>query len=179
MPVSSLSPLTLVLGGQRSGKSAVAERLADEFAAVVYVATCRAVSDDADMAARIASHQGRRPGHWTTVEAPLDLAGALLAANGPADKGAHAVLVDSIGMWVANLIEAGTDVDGAVNAVLEVFSEMRAPVIMVSEETGLGIIPDNALARGFIDALGTVNQKIAARADQVLFVAAGQILTMK
>lgn len=179
MTTSSLPALTLILGGQRSGKSAVAERLVGDADRVVYIATCRRVADDADMAARIEAHQARRPGHWTVVEEPLDLAGTLLAANGPKGAGGHAVLVDSIGMWAVNLLAAGDDVSAATDAVVATFSEMTAPVVMVAEEVGLGVIPDNAAARAFVDAMGMINQRLADAAAHVALVVAGQELTIK
>ena len=175
MPVSAPLPsLTLVLGGQRSGKSAFAEGLIGPDRGAVYLATCRIEASDAAMAARIRDHQNRR-GDWATVEEPVHLPAALLAANAP-DR---PVLVDSLGMWVTNLLLDGCDIETETTALISAFGEMQAPVVMVSEETGLGVIPVNDLAARFVDALGTLNQQVARMADRVVLVTAGIGQTIK
>ena len=162
--------LTLVLGGARSGKSRQAEALV---AAAPppwrYIATAQAWDDE--MRARIAEHQARRAGGWQTVEAPLDLAAAL-AAPGPA-------LVDCLTLWLTNLMLGSHDIEAAT-AALEVALDARAgPTVLVGNEVGLGIVPDNALARAFRDEAGRLHQRLAARADAVLFMVAGLPMRVK
>ncbi len=164
---------TLVLGGARSGKSAHAEALIATAAAreAVYVAT--GAAGDAEMAARIAAHRTRRGALWTTIEAPIDLAGAL------AEAGARPALVDCLTLWVSNLMHEGRDVAAAGEALCSALAQARAPVVLVSNEVGLGIVPDNALARAFRDEAGRLNQRVAACCARVVFVAAGLPLTLK
>lgn len=163
----STTPLTLVLGGQRSGKSAYAETLFP--AGGVYLATGHAT--DPDMAERIAAHQERRGEGWVTVEEPVDLPHALArAAKLYGDK---PVLLDSLGMWTANMLHAGKAPVMEAEIVAEALSVHPAPVVVVSEEVGLGVIPLNEVARSFVDAHGLVNQITAARADRVVLVTAG------
>lgn len=157
--------VTLVLGGQRSGKSAYAEGLLDAAAAKLYIATAEA--GDAEMAARIAAHRARRGAGWETLEAPLDVAAALERAAG------RAVLVDCLSLWAANLMEAGRDAEAEAEILAHALSGAHVPVVLVSSEVGLGIIPDNALARAYADRLGTLNQRIARAADRVVLVTAG------
>jgi len=164
---NTLPPLTLVIGGQRSGKSAYAESLMKHGG--VYLATGHA-SDD-EMAIRISAHQERRGEGWVTVEERVDLVKALDRAKKLyADK---PVLIDSLGMWVSNMLHEGRapviDAEDMAAAMLT----HPAPVIAVSEEVGLGVIPMNAVARSFVDALGIVNQITAARANRVVHVTAG------
>ena len=170
----ALPRLTLVLGGARSGKSQFAERLVESQAgACIYVATAEA--RDTEMAQRIADHRARRGDRWRTVEAPLDLIAAL-RDNAAADR---AVLVDCLTLWLANLIDAGRDVDAETAALTEALPALAGPVVMVANEVGLGIVPDNALARAFRDAAGRLNQAIAAAAQSVVFIAAGLPLHLK
>ena len=170
MPAS----VTLVLGGARSGKSRYAERLVEgQGAGPVYIATGEA--GDAEMAERIARHRARRGRHWRTVEAPLDLAAALADTVAP-DRG---VLVDCLTLWLANLIEAGRDMEADVAQLLAALPALDGPVVFVANEVGLGIVPDNALARAFRDHAGLLNQEIAATADRVVLVAAGLPLVLK
>ena len=158
--------LTLVLGGARSGKSAVAERLATTLPPpVTYIATGE-VTDD-DMAARIAAHQARRPDAWATREAGADLAGALIAVDG-------AALVDSLGTWVA----AHDDLAIDLHALLEALKRRAASTVIVSEEVGLGVHPSSEAGRRFRDVLGEVNTAVAAVADDVLLVVAGRVLAL-
>ena len=169
-----LPPLTLVLGGMRSGKSRHAESLvaaAGDLA--LYIATAEA--RDAEMADRIRHHQGRRGPAWTTVEAPLDLAGTLRRQGATG----HPILVACLTLWLSNLMEAGRDPEVETGTLLAALREVTAPVVMVSNEVGLGIVPVGELARRFADAAGRLNQAVAARADRVIFVAAGLPLTLK
>ncbi len=168
---AALPPVTLILGGARSGKSRQAEQLVAAAGTGLYVATAEA--GDAEMAARIAQHRARRGAGWTTVEAPLDLAGCLA---GPLD--ADAVLVDCLTLWLSNLMAAARDVTRETERLLGALPAAR-PVVFVSNEVGLGIVPENALARAFRDHAGRLHQQLAARADRVLLMVAGLPLTVK
>ena len=163
--------LTLVLGGARSGKSRLAEALlAAHPPPWLYLATAQAF--DAEMRARIATHVARRPPGWTTIETPHDLPAALDAyPRAP-------VLVDCLTLWLSNLLLLGRDLDAASGDLLRALAR-PAPTVLVSNEVGLGIVPDNALARAFRDAAGLLNQRVAAQADHVALVAAGLPLWLK
>lgn len=164
--------LTLVLGGARSGKSRHAEALITELPGPwVYVATAEA--QDAEMAARIAAHRAARGDGWRTMEAPLDLPGALAGAGGAP------VLVDCLTLWLTNLLLAGRDVAAARAALLGALAARSAATVLVSNEVGLGIVPESALARVFRDEAGRLHQALAARADRVLFMVAGLAMTVK
>ena len=163
----ALAPVTLVLGGARSGKSRFAENLvARSGLRPVLIATAEA--GDAEMAARIAAHRARRGPGWTAVEEPLELAGALAAV-----AAGQAALVDCLTLWLANLMAAGRDVDAARRGLAAALPGLAAPAVLVSNEVGQGIVPDNALARRFRDAAGLLHQDVAAAADRVWFVVAG------
>jgi adenosylcobinamide kinase/adenosylcobinamide-phosphate guanylyltransferase len=165
--------LTLVLGGARSGKSRHAEALVMQMASPwLYVATAQSLDDE--MATRIATHRARRGTDWRTIEAPRDLAGAITAA--PAGS---AVLVDCLTLWLSNLMLADADIDAESNRLDAALARAKVPVVLVSNEVGLGIVPDNALARRFRDAQGVLNQRIAARADRVVLMVAGLPLVVK
>ena len=165
---------TLVVGGQRSGKSRYAERLvAASGYAPVYLAV--ATAGDDEMAARIAEHRDYRGDHWRTVEEPLEIA-AVLARESRADT---VVLVECLTLWLSNLIGAARDIDAATDGLIDALERAAGPVVLVSNEVGGGIIPDNALARRYADALGLLNQRVAAVATQVVLVAAGQPLLIK
>ena len=163
---------TLVLGGARSGKSAHAEALL-EGGSALYIATGQAL--DGEMAERIDHHRRRRGPHWSTLEEPVELAQALDNVLRP-DR---PVLVDCLTLWISNLMHAGRDVDRAVDALCEVLVRPNGPVVLVSNEVGLGLVPDNALAREFRDHQGRVNQRVAAICRKVVFVAAGLPLVLK
>lgn len=160
--------ITLILGGARSGKSAYAESLMPEGG--LYIATAEIL--DAEMQARIDQHKTRRGQNWTTLEAPIDLAEALSSSDRPA-------LVDCLTLWASNLLLAERDAPLDVDKVIAALQSRAADTILVSNEVGLGIVPDNALARRFRDQAGIVNQKIAAAADRVVFVACGLPLVLK
>jgi adenosyl cobinamide kinase/adenosyl cobinamide phosphate guanylyltransferase len=162
--------ITLVLGGTRSGKSAVAEAIAGRAidGTVTYVATGTAAPGDEDMAARIAAHRRRRPPTWTTVEAGADLAGALAA------RPAGTVLVDALGTWVAAHDHLDPDIDG-LRAALRT---RTGDTILVSDEVGLGVHPSTEIGRRFRDVVGAVNLAVADAADDVLFVVAGRVLPL-
>ena len=138
----------------------------------LYLATAQAFDDE--MAERIALHQGRRGGDWRTVEAPHDLSEAL---NATADG--TPVLVDCLTLWLSNRMLAEADVEGECAGLAEVLSRPRGPWVVVSNEVGLGIVPDNALARRFRDEAGRLNQRVAAAADAVFFMVAGLPMKVK
>jgi adenosyl cobinamide kinase/adenosyl cobinamide phosphate guanylyltransferase len=158
---------TLILGGARSGKSLVAERLASRATGpVTYVATVR-VGDDADLAARVDEHRRRRPGEWTTLECGDDLATVLASTPGT-------MLVDSLGPWLADLMDQGD----LVGALCEAIAARQGDTIIVSDEVGLSVHPETHLGRKFRDALGTLNQRVAQVSDDVLLVVAGRVITL-
>ena len=165
--------LGLVLGGARSGKSGFAERLVRAAGLQkTYIATAQALDDE--MKARIASHRRDRGQDWTTVEVSTDLAGAL--AQVPQDT---VVLVDCLTLWLSNLMLAGADMDMEEDRLLDVLSRRQAPVVCVSNELGMGLVPDTALGREFRDAQGRLNRRIAAQADLAVFVVAGLPLVLR
>ncbi|MCO6049805.1 bifunctional adenosylcobinamide kinase/adenosylcobinamide-phosphate guanylyltransferase [Mesorhizobium sp. RP14(2022)] len=165
--------LTLVLGGARSGKSTHAEGLIAAFPPPwTYIAT--AESFDGEMDERIRLHQERRDERWQTVDAPLDLAGALRSA-----PDGQPVLVDCLTLWLSNHLLAEHDLDAVSVELADVLRLPRGPWIVVSNEVGLGIVPDNALARRFRDAAGRLNQRVAAIADHAIFIAAGLPIRLK
>ena len=162
----------LVLGGARSGKSRHAEGLADGIAGDrLYIATAQ--SGDAEMAARIAAHRQRRGDHWTTLEAPIALAEALMGADAPF------VLIDCVTLWISNLLLADIDIAPRVEALAEALRARQGTVAVVSNEVGLGIVPDNALARRFRDEAGLANQRLAQACDEVVLLTAGLPLKLK
>jgi adenosyl cobinamide kinase/adenosyl cobinamide phosphate guanylyltransferase len=167
--------LTLLLGGARSGKSALAARLAGRWAGPVTVlATGQA--GDAEMAERIRRHRAERPGHWTTVEEPLELEAALAAVPEDAFVG-----LDCLTLWVANVLGAGLD-DGRVQeqarSAAAAAADRAAPTVAVSNEVGAGIVPADALSRRYRDLLGQVNTVWADAADQALLLVAGRALPL-
>ncbi len=169
-----MTNITFILGGARSGKSRHGEALITALPPPWhYIATAEAL--DAEMTTRIAQHQTRRGPGWSTTEAPLDLAPALLDA----EQAARPVLVDCLTLWLSNLMAAGRDIDQESTALCQTLAAMTVPVVLISNEVGLGIVPDNALARRFRDSAGWLNQTIAATADKVIFVAAGLPLSLK
>lgn len=163
----------LITGGARSGKSTRAEARAKAFPGrPVYVATAEAL--DTEMEARIATHRARRGTDWLEREVPLDLVPALVATDGGGAR-----LVDCLTLWLSNLMHANRDWESDVNALVDALRRLQSPVVLVSNEVGLGIVPDNALARSFRDAAGIMNQAIAAAADEVEFVIAGLPMKLK
>jgi adenosylcobinamide kinase / adenosylcobinamide-phosphate guanylyltransferase len=169
---SGSARLTLVLGGARSGKSRYAESLVTAIPGPwIYVATAEA--RDAEMAERIAAHQARRGAGWRTLETPRDIVGALTA------HGTTPLLVDCLTLWLANALLASADVDAEIERLEAALEQGSAPLVLVANEVGFGIVPDNALGRRFRDLQGLLNQRIAARADRVVLVVAGLPLTIK
>jgi adenosylcobinamide kinase/adenosylcobinamide-phosphate guanylyltransferase len=171
--LAPLPPLTLVLGGARSGKSRHAEALIAARGPGLYLATAEA--GDAEMTERIAEHRARRGAGWTTVEEPLELA-ATLARHAAADR---PILVDCLTLWLSNVMLAGRDLDAATGGLIAALPALAGPVVFVSNEVGLGIVPENALARRFRDAAGRLNQAVGAACQQVMLVAAGLPLVLK
>jgi adenosylcobinamide kinase/adenosylcobinamide-phosphate guanylyltransferase len=173
VPQSILPQLTLVLGGARSGKSRYAESLVAALPPPwIFVATAEA--GDAEMAERIAVHRARRGEDWQTIEAPHDLAAALV------DIDPHApVLVDCLTLWLSNRMLAGAGVEEETTRLESALASRRGPVILVSNEVGFGIVPDNALARRFRDLQGHLNQRMAARAGRVVLMVAGLPIMVK
>lgn len=164
----------LILGGARSGKSTLAEARAEAAEGeVVYIATAEAADDE--MAARIEAHRARRPDTWRTVEAPQALTAALLEATAPG----RLVIVDCLTLWLSNRLGADADIAGDQAALLAVLKDVPGEVVLVSNEVGQGIVPDNAMARTFRDAAGRLNQSVAAACERVTYVIAGQPLTLK
>ena len=164
----------LALGGARSGKSAAAERLARATGAErVYVAT--AESGDAEMARRIARHRAERGAGWETVEAPRDLIGALRAVDGAG----RVILVDCLTLWLSNRMLDGADPEADSGALCAALGAMRARTVCVSNEVGMGLVPETPLGRAFRDAQGRLNQRVAATCDLVVFMAAGLPLVLK
>lgn len=164
----------LVLGGARSGKSRYAQQWIERNAGrLAYIATAEA--HDHEMAERIARHQEERGTRWQTFEAPFDLPRAIEAA-----RSTHAaILVDCLTLWVSNLLLAERDIESEVGRLAIALTNCDIPIALVSNEVGLGIVPDNALARRFRDEAGWLNQKLAALAHGVVFVAAGLPLRLK
>jgi adenosylcobinamide kinase/adenosylcobinamide-phosphate guanylyltransferase len=157
----------LITGGARSGKSAFAERLAlRPTGRAIYVAT--AEPRDAEMVARIASHRARRGAAWSDIHAPRDLATALHDSDGDAPR-----LVDCLTLWLSNLMEDGADWHAAGEELAALLPEQSSPVILVTNEVGGGIVPENRLARDFRDAAGWLNQTVAQAADAVWLCVAG------
>ena len=170
----ALARTTLVLGGARSGKSAYAEGL---IVAAGPVATYLATAEpgDGEMAARIAHHRARRGPGWVTVEEPLDLLGTLERVARP-DR---PVLVDCLTLWLSNLMFAERDVEAETARLAQGLGALVGPVVLVSNEVGQGIVPDNALARAFRDHAGRLHQAVAAAAARVVFVTAGLPMVLK
>lgn len=169
--MSELPRLTLVLGGARSGKSHYAEELLMRAPpSWTYVATAEAFDDE--MRDRIAPHRARRDERWQTLDAPLALAATIPTLERPS-------LIDCLTLWLSNTMLAGRDVEAETGALLAALAEAPAPLIAVSNEVGLGLVPETPLGRAFRDAQGRLNQKVAAAADRVVFMAAGLPLILK
>ncbi len=167
---------TLILGGARSGKSRLAERMAHEIGlAVTYIATAQA--HDAEMAARIAEHRARRPAHWRSIEEPISLADALREHAAPE----RCLLVDCLTLWLTNLlVHSDAAIFGRERAaLLAALPELPGTIIMVSNETGMGIVPLGELTRRYSDEAGWLHQELAAQCDNVLLTVAGLPLTLK
>lgn len=164
--------IELILGGARSGKSGyAAQRATASGLPVTFIATAQACDDE--MASRIARHRAERPRDWRTVETPLELTAALRA------EAAHdrCLLVDCLTLWLSNMLLAGREDE--IEALITTLPDLPGRLILVSNEVGFGIVPENALARRFRDEQGRLNQKIAALAERVTLVVAGLALELK
>ncbi|MEQ1710058.1 MAG: bifunctional adenosylcobinamide kinase/adenosylcobinamide-phosphate guanylyltransferase [Hyphomicrobium sp.] len=165
--------IILITGGARSGKSQRAELRALSFPGrPIYIATAEAL--DAEMDERIRHHRARRGGDWDLRETPLELMAALNETDGQGPR-----LVDCLTLWLSNVMHATRDWQEEASRLAAALARQRSPVVLVTNEVGLGIVPDNALARAFRDAAGFVNQSIAEAADEVEFVVAGLPLRVK
>ena len=174
MDPSALPHLTLILGGARSGKSRHAESLVTALPPPWhYIATAQAYDDE--MRERIALHRARRGEGWVTHQAPLELSESL----GSLAHGTAPILVDCLTLWLTNVMLAERDIEGAAASLEAVLGGIEGAVVLVANEVGLGIVPDNALARGFRDEAGRLHQRLAARADRVLFMVAGLPMVVK
>jgi adenosylcobinamide kinase/adenosylcobinamide-phosphate guanylyltransferase len=165
--------LTFILGGARSGKSAHAERLIEKLPAPwLYIATAQAFDDE--MRDRIRQHRERRGEGWQTLDVPLDLAQALDRV-----PDGQPLLLDCLTLWLSNHMLADADCETKSAELADALSRPRGPWFVVSNEVGLGIVPDNALSRRFRDEAGRLNQRVAAAANRVLFMAAGLPIQVK
>lgn len=167
----------LVTGGARSGKSRIAEARVLQMAQAagtpaIYIATAEAW--DEEMRTRIAEHQARRGADWVTHSEPLDLLGALAATDGQGPR-----LVDCLTLWLTNLMLNDHDWRAAGQALVAALPAQRSPVVFVSNEVGMGIVPENALARAFRDAAGSLNQWVAAEVEEVIFAVSGLPMKVK
>jgi adenosylcobinamide kinase/adenosylcobinamide-phosphate guanylyltransferase len=169
--------VTLVLGGVRSGKSRFAQEYANRFSRVVFVATAK--PSDAEMLSKIRRHQRERPKHWQTLEEPLELARVVAEQAAKFDV----MLVDCLTIFVANLLEAEetdpTSVELRIERFLEALGAAPASVVLVSNEVGSGVVPAYAAGRRFRDALGELNQRVAALADNAVLMVSGLPLALK
>ena len=165
--------IILITGGARSGKSTRAEERVRAFAGrPVYIATAEAL--DGEMRERIAKHRARRGNEWLERETPLELIAALLETDGGGAR-----LVECLTLWLSNLMHAERNWEKEAKLLVEALSRQNSPVVLVTNEVGLGIVPDNALARRFRDAAGILNQMVALAADEVEFVVAGLPMRVK
>lgn len=168
-----MSKTILITGGARSGKSAIAERQVLSLGPrAVYIATAEV--RDSEMADRVAAHRARRGPEWTTLSAPLDLCAALRDSDGRGPR-----LVDCLTLWLTNLMLGDHDWRAAGDELAALLPQQTDPVVLVTNEVGAGIVPENALARQFRDAAGLLNQQIAAVADDVYLAVAGLPMKVK
>jgi adenosylcobinamide kinase/adenosylcobinamide-phosphate guanylyltransferase len=163
-----------VLGGARSGKSRYAQSRAESVdGSAIFVATAEAYDDE--MHDRIARHQADRDHRWRTVDAPIDLPATIRSLSAPA----HILLVDCLTLWLSNLLLTDADIAAAGAQLIQSITGFEGHLILVANEVGLGIVPDNALARRFRDEAGRLNQSVAAIADEVMLITAGLPLRLK
>ncbi|MEO1641021.1 MAG: bifunctional adenosylcobinamide kinase/adenosylcobinamide-phosphate guanylyltransferase [Pseudomonadota bacterium] len=169
----ALPSLSLVIGGAASGKSDFAESLVLKAGQVpLYIATAQVF--DAEMAAKVDAHKEARGEGWVTIEAPIDVAGALQMA-----ESGQPVLIDCATLWLTNLILGEHDVETATDGLIMAVRAHGGPVVIVTNEVGYGIVPENALSRRFRTSQGQLNQRLAAEADLVVTVIAGLPLALK
>ena len=171
--MGATAPVTLVLGGARSGKSRYAESLvAGAPPPWIYIATAEAFDDE--ISQRIAEHKARRDRRWQTVEAPRNIVDALVDVPPSAS-----ILVDCVTLWLSNLLLAEVDIEQEMKRLDAALAQSRRATVLVANEVGCGIVPDNALARRFLDLQGRLNQQLAVRADRVVLMVAGLPLFVK
>lgn len=168
--------LTVLLGGARSGKSSLAVRIGERHNGdVVYIATSPHIPGDADLDGRIAAHRAERPPRWRTIEEQLDLAGAM------SDCGDALIIVDCLTLWLNNMIHHGADesaVAAASAASIQAVSARPADTVVITNEVGLGIVPDNDVGRRYRDALGRLNQQWVAASDRAYLMVAGRAIAL-
>ena len=165
-----MATITLVTGGARSGKSTIAERIVEGHSGTpIYIATAQARDDE--MTSRIEQHKRRRPPGWRTIETVTDLAGALCESDGEGPR-----LVDCLTLWLSNLLTEDIEPEEQVRQMLDVLRQQSSPVVLVKNDVGFGIVPDNELARRFLDHVGLLNLHVAYIASDVIRVVAGQPL---
>ncbi|GGB98091.1 bifunctional adenosylcobalamin biosynthesis protein CobP [Marinobacterium zhoushanense] len=166
--------IRFITGGARCGKSSRAEQLAAASGLeVVYIATAEA--RDAEMESRLASHRARRPAHWRTIEEPLALAQVVRDQQGPE----RCLLVDCLTLWITNQLLAGADIRAERESLVAELARAQGEIILVSNETGMGVVPMGELSRRFVDESGWLHQAVAAQADQVVLMVAGLPLVVK
>ena len=170
-----MQKITLILGGTRSGKSAYGEMLAlKNFSSPIYIFTAQAWDDE--MKSRIKTHKKRREGkNWKDIEAPIEL-GTAIKNNATSN---NCILVDCLTLWLTNILLDGQDIDDAINELLLTIKACPGEIILVSSEVGLGIVPDNSIARQFRDLSGKLHQKLAMEAENVLLMVAGIPMVVK
>jgi adenosylcobinamide kinase/adenosylcobinamide-phosphate guanylyltransferase len=172
-----MTELILITGGSRSGKSAHALHLAEVFGHRVFIATAEAFDDE--MRERISRHQSERGRGWKTIEAPLDLAGAVRAADHPAGV----IVIDCLTVWLGNLMFRDPDITEDAEPCVALLDALRASsaarVVVVTNEVGMGIVPETAMGRRFRDLAGRINQRVAAAADRVFLSVCGQTIIVK
>lgn len=157
----------LVLGGARSGKSRYAQAQVEQIdGPLTFIATAQALDDE--MSAKIARHRADRGERWHTIEAPLDLAGAVHEA-----QQGNAILIDCLTLWASNLLLSNIYPAPRIDALIRAIHDTEVPIALVSNEVGLGIVPDNALAREFRDLAGDINQRVAGVVERAEFLVAG------
>lgn len=174
--ISIPSGLTLITGGARSGKSSLALRIGQNWGQQVHFIATASAGDD-DMARRIENHKSERPDDWETTEAPLEVASAV--AEVPPNS---LLILDCLTMWTANMLLSGAEMGRIEDEALRLSSEIverESPSIVVTNEVGLGIVPDNELSRQYRDLLGRVNQSVAHNAAQTLFACSGKVLRLE
>lgn len=166
----------LITGGARSGKSAYAQELAEEWDNPYYVATAWVGKDDTEMQSRVAKHIADRGPKWGVIEEQIDLSRAIIQAQ---EKGADCILVDCLTTWTTNMMFNQVDINQKVSELQELIKEIKIPLVIVSNEVGMGIVPETALGREFRDLAGIVNQKVAKTVDKVIFMVSGLPMTVK
>ena len=172
----AMTPLprtTLILGGARSGKSLFAENVLEHYEQKTYLAT--AVAHDSEMKKRVEKHRARRGPSWQTIEESTDVTDVISTYG---EKGVP-LLLDCLTLWAMNLLSAGHDHHQEVKRLLDTLERIAGPVVMVSNEIGLGVIPETKLSRLFVDLQGDINQAVAKVSDRVIFLAAGLPIVMK